>query len=378
MDIDEFKVEEWFNKYEKDAVYDLADTCVDSLSIEELLKLSGGGNNLLDGILTRKLNYGDIHGSRRLKNAIMSLYGKQTPDNITITHGAIGANQLVVMSLVNIGDKVVSIIPTYQQHYSIPKAFGANVKLCVLKEENNWLPDLNELEALMGNDTKLICLNNPNNPTGAVIGDDMLLKIAEIARKSGAYILCDEVYRGLNHTGSPFSASIADIYEKGISTGSMSKTFSLAGLRLGWIAANTEIIKQINHHREYNTISVGILDDYFSCLAIENKEKIIARNLEKIKTGKKILTDWVNKDPHVSLITPNGGTTAFVKYDLPISSIELCSTLQKETGIMILPGETLELDGYLRIGYANNFDRLEKSLDIFSNWLAKKAVQGTK
>lgn len=372
MFIEKFKVEEWFNQYEKDAVYDLADTCVDSLNLNELFEITGEKDLHLDKIMQRKLNYGDIHGSFRLKQAISSLYKTQTPENITITHGAIGANQLVIMSLIERGDKVISIIPTYQQHYSIPKSFGADVNLYFLKEENNWLPDLDELEKLIGDDTKMICMNNPNNPTGAVIPDEMMYKIVEIARKSKAYVLCDEVYRGLNHYGNPFSVSISDIYEKGISTGSMSKVFSLAGLRLGWIAANPEIISMVNQHREYNTISVGIIDDYFASLAIENKDKIIKRNLEKIKTGKQILINWANSEPLVSLVEPCGGTTAFVKYHLPIPSSELCKNLQKDTGVMILPGETLELDGYLRIGYANNFEKLDNALNIFSQWLAIK------
>ena len=371
MQIDKFKVEEWFNKYEKLAKYDLADTCVESLSINELLQITDLQKDSLQAIFDRKLNYGDIHGSSRLKNAICTMYENQLEENVTITHGAIGANQLVMLSLVEPKDKIVSIIPTYQQHYSIPKSFGGHVEICMLKEKNNWLPDLEELEKLVGTDTKLICMNNPNNPTGAVISDDVLYKIVEIAKKSNAYILCDEVYRGLNHSGNPFSKSIADIYEKGISTGSMSKVFSLAGLRLGWIVAGKDIIDDINHQREYNTISVGILDDYFASLAIENKDKIIQRNLEKLSIGKKILLDWVEKEPRVSLVVPKGGTTAFVGYHADISSVDLCKKLQDETGVMILPGEALECDGYLRIGYGNNFEQLKKALQIFSQWLDK-------
>lgn len=371
MKIEKFKVEEWFNNYEKDAVYDLADTCVESLSINELLEIVGNKEIHIDEIFRQKLNYGAIHGTDRLKQAICSMYSNQAEENITITHGAIGANHLVMLSLVEPGDKIVSVIPTYQQHYSIPESFGGQVNIIFLKEENNWLPDLNELEKIVGSDTKLICLNNPNNPTGAVIPDDMLLKIVEIAKKSNAYILCDEVYRGLNHCGNPFSVSIADIYDKGVSTGSMSKVFSLAGLRLGWIASGMDIINQINHQREYNTISVGILDDYFAALAIENKDKIIKRNLEKIAIGKKILIDWAESESNVHLVLPQGGTTAFVGYNLPVSSAELCKKLQEETGVMILPGETMELDGYLRIGYGNNFEQLKEALDIFSKWLGR-------
>ena len=179
MKIDNFKVEEWFNKYEHWAKYDLADTCVESLSVNELLALSGAN---VEDIFSRKLNYGAIHGSERLKNAICSLYSTQNQENITVTHGAIGANQLVMLSLVEPNDKVVSIIPTYQQHYSIPKSIGANVELFFLKEEENWLPNLDRLSEVVGDNTKIICMNNPNNPTGAVIPDDMLKKIVEIER----------------------------------------------------------------------------------------------------------------------------------------------------------------------------------------------------
>ena len=365
MKIDNFKVEEWFNKYEHKALYDLADTCVESLSVNELLEIT---NENLTELYCRKLNYGDIHGSNRLKNAICTLYENQTPDNITITHGAIGANQLVMLSLIEQGDKVVSIIPTYQQHYSIPKSIGAEVKTLFLKEENNWIPDLNELEMFVGTNTKVICMNNPNNPTGAIIPEKILKQIVQIAKKSDAYILCDEVYRGLEHNGQ-ISKSIADIYEKGISTGSVSKVFSLAGLRLGWIVAPVEVIEEVNHQREYNTISVGILDDYFASMAIENKDKIIKRNLSKIIEGKKILTDWLNSESHCHCIIPNGGTTAFVGYDMKIRSVDLCKKLQNDTGVMLLPGETMELDGYLRIGYGNNPDKLCQALDIFSKWI---------
>jgi aspartate/methionine/tyrosine aminotransferase len=368
MKIDKFKVEEWFNKYEKDAVYDLADTCVDTLSINELLNLT---HTDYKEIFDTKLNYGAIHGSDRLKHGICSLYKNAKPENITITHGAIGANHLVFLTLIEPNDKVVSIVPTYQQHYSIPKSFNAKVEMFFLKEKNNWLPDIEELEKAVSNDTKLICLNNPNNPTGAVIPDSMLEQIVKIAQKSNAYILCDEVYRGLNHKGNHFSQSIFDLYEKGISTSSMSKVFSLAGLRLGWIVANEKLMNKINSQREYNTISVGILDDYFASLAIENKDKIIKRNLEKIAIGKEILTSWANSEPNIKLITPNGGTTAFVHYNAPYSSIELCKKLQEETGVMILPGETLEMDKYLRIGYGNNFEQLKKALQIVSRWLEK-------
>lgn len=368
MKIDNFKVEDWFNEYERFSKYDMADTCVESLSLNELFELVGDREKNLEYILNKRLNYGDIQGSERIKTAISFMYEKVDVQNITITHGAIGANQLVMLSVIEAGDKVVSILPTYQQHYSIPKSIGADVCTVFLREENNWLPDIDELSQKVTKDTKIICMNNPNNPTGAVMPDSMLKEIVQIARENNSYILCDEVYRGLEHSGN-ISKSIIELYEKGISTGSMSKVYSLAGLRLGWIATNDEILNDIIIQREYNTISVSTIDDYFAGLALENSEKIIKRNITKILDGKKIVSDWIQQEPHISWIEPQGGTTALLKYDLEMSSVELCKKLLNDTGILFLPASAIDAEGYLRIGYCSNVKTLQEGLSKFSNWL---------
>ena len=365
MRIDTFKIEEWMNRYCPTAKYDLTSTCIEPLSIRELLSLCAVENPF--SVLDTKLTYGDIHGSERLINAIQSLYTQNHP--ITVTHGAIGANQLIFESLLEKGDEVISIVPTYQQHYSIPKALGANVKLLFLREENKWLPNLRELENSLNRKTKLICLNNPNNPTGAVIPDDMLQRIVEIATQNNSWILSDEVYRGLNLVGSPYSVSIADIYAKGISVGSMSKTYSLPGLRVGWVAAREDLIAEINKHREYNTISISILDDYFSALALENKDRIQARNFRIMREGLNILQDWLNEEIYIKANLPTGGTTALLRYKKDIPSKLLCRNLQSKTGVALLPGETLEMEGTVRVGFCVGAETLKTGLKKFSNYL---------
>ncbi len=367
MRIDTFKIEEWMNRYCPSAVYDLTTTCIEPFSTRELLSICDTANPF--EVLDTKLTYGDIQGSPRLKNAIQSLYTNQEVQNITVTHGAIGANQLVFESLLEKGDDVLSIVPTYQQHYSIPKAIGAQVKLQFLQEENKWLPNLKELESNLTRRTKLICLNNPNNPTGAVIPDEMLERIVEIAKSNNSWILSDEVYRGLNMVGNPYSKSIADMYEKGISVGSMSKTYSLPGLRVGWICAREDLIAEINKHREYNTISVSILDDYFSALALENRQYIQARNFQIMKQGLSILNDWLNEEIYVKANLPSGGTTALIRYKKEFPSKVLCRELQSKTGVALLPGETMEMEGTVRIGFCTNPETLKKGLKEFSKFL---------
>lgn len=374
MKIREFGVEIWMNKYETRCELNLAETCVESLTVAELLDMASI-DDIAQEILPLKLTYGEIEGSVRLRSLVAGLYEKQQIENVVTTHGAIGANALVHQTLVEAGDRVISVLPTYQQHYSIPESIGADTQILKLTEETGFLPDLEELKKLATPGTKLIAINNPNNPTGSLMDGAYLEQIVEIARACGAWILCDEVYRGTDQEGDTgMTASIADLYEKGISTGSMSKTFSLAGLRLGWIVAPSELIHAVSVHRDYNTISVGMLDDHFAAIALESKEKILERSHKITRANLAIVSDWVDGEPLISWIKPKSGTTALLKYDLPMSSEEFCLRLLERTGVMLTPGSAMDMEGYLRIGYTNGEEILREGLNRISLFLKESVA----
>ncbi|WP_299354980.1 aminotransferase [uncultured Shimia sp.] len=373
MHIEPFGVEIWMNEWETRCEWNLAETCVESISIAELLALAGKNETDLSDLLTMKMTYGAIEGSDRLRTAIAALYERQTPETLIVTHGTIGANMLVHKALVSRGDHVVAVVPTYQQHYSIPESIGAEMHLLHLREEDNWLPDLDALRGMVTKDTQLIAINNPNNPTGALMGRKMLEEIAAIAREVGAWVLCDEVYRGTAQDGDGMGASMADIYEKGISTASTSKAFSLAGLRLGWIAAPREVIEAVSIHRDYDTISVGMIDDHFATLALENVDRVLARSHGITRGNLGFLSQWVEGEPLISWIKPRAGTTALLKYELPMSSRDFCVALLKETGVMFTPGSALGMEGYVRIGFANNPEVLKEGLLRVSGFLSQRA-----
>ena len=372
MKIRDFGVEIWMNRYETDCELNLAETCVESLTVAELLDMAGKRDDILAELLPMKLTYGAIEGSDRLRGLIAGLYERQAVDNVVVTHGAIGANALVHEALVEPGDRVISVLPTYQQHYSIPESFGADVRILKLTEAHGFLPDLEELRRLATPGTKLICLNNPNNPTGSLMDRDVLLQVVEIARGCGAWVLCDEVYRGTDQQGGGMTASIADLYEKGISTGSMSKTWSLAGLRLGWIVGPKALLQAVSIHRDYNTISVGMLDDHFAAIALENRTKILARNQGITRRNLAVLAEWVEDEPLISWVKPKSGTTALLKYDLPITSEIFCTRLLERTGVMLTPGSAMDMEGYLRIGYANGEAILREGLKRMSVFLKEE------
>ncbi|WP_170764536.1 aminotransferase [Ruegeria lacuscaerulensis] len=370
MFIEPFKVEIWMNEWETRCIHNLAETCVASITIAELLQLSGRNQNDLSELLPMKMTYGAIEGSTRLRQAISNLYDDQKVEDITITHGTIAANMLVHKAVVSRGDRVVSIVPTYQQHYSIPASIGADVQILPLRSEDGFLPDLDRLRELVTPGTRLIALTNPNNPTGALIDEAMLQEIVRIARSVGAYVLCDEVYRGTGQEGNGMSPSIADIYEKGISTASTSKAFSLAGLRVGWVAAPKEVTEQILIHRDFDTISVGMINDHFAAMALENHEKLLARSHRITRSNLALLDTWIANQPRVSWVKPRAGTTAMLKLDIPLSSREFCVELVQQTGVMLTPGDAFDMEGYVRIGFANDPDALREGLDILSEYLS--------
>ena len=370
MQIEPFKVEIWMNEWETQCTYNLAETCVASITVEELLALSGGSADDLSGLLQMKLTYGDIEGSPRLRTAIANLYANQCIEDITVTHGTIAANMLVHKAIVEPGDHVLSIVPTYQQHYSIPKSIQADVTTLALRKEDGFLPNLEALKASVKPNTKLIAFTNPNNPTGALIERPMLEDMVDIADSVGAYLLCDEVYRGTAQVGDGMSPSIVDLYAKGISTAGMSKVFSLAGLRVGWVIAPQEVREQVLIHRDYDTISVGMINDHFAAIALEHADKVLARSHEITRGNLALLEAWIAKEPKVSWVKPRAGTTAMLKLNIPVTAREFCIDLVTKTGVMLTPGDAFDMEGYARIGFANDTQTLTEGLAALSEYLA--------
>jgi aspartate/methionine/tyrosine aminotransferase len=373
MRIRDFGVETWMNRWETACRYNLAETCVDSVTVGELLALAGTDEAALAReLLGTRLDYGAIEGSERLRAAIAALYETASPGDVLVTHGAIGANHLAYEALVSAGDRVVSIVPTYQQHTSIPESLGAEVRTLALREAHGWSPDLDELRRIAGGRAVLIALVNPNNPTGALLTPVELDGIVAVARECGAWILADEVYRGVDQSGSGTSPSFVDRYERTVGVGSMSKAFSLAGLRLGWVVAPPEARDAVMRHRDYSVISVGAVDDLLASIALEARDALLARNRGITRANAAILDGWVAEEPSVDWVRGGGGTTAFLRLPAGASSEAFCSRLLDEEGVLLVPGSALDVEGYVRLGYACEQAVLVAGLERLSAFLARR------
>lgn len=356
------------NKYEQNVEVNLAETCVEPFTLKEFLEFTGR-EDFFEEFQNKQLTYGWIEGSPELRTGISKLYNDVDSENVLITGGAIEANFNAIYSIVEPKDTVITIFPAYQQLYSVAKGFGAKVKKLHLLPENMWLPDIEELKTLIDSKTKMIILNNPHNPTGSLINSQMLKNICDLAAEADAYVMCDEAYRGLYIHEGDYVSSVVDIYEKGIATGSFSKPLSLTGLRLGWITSNSETIHECKLHRDYTTISKGMIDDALGVIAIENINRILERNLRIIRNNHKFIDRWINDEALINWVPPRAGSVAFMKHNLDMSATEVCKRLIEEKNTFMVPSDCFDIKNHLRIGYGNRLEVLEKGLSRVKEFL---------
>ncbi|KAJ5822786.1 hypothetical protein N7447_005126 [Penicillium robsamsonii] len=374
--INAFAVEQWMDLYETSAKYNLAETCCASISLNDLLALSPK-KELVD--FTQKQVYGAIRGSEALRTNIADLYLRSesaetspvSADRVLVTNGAIQANFLALYTHIGPEDHVICQYPTYQQLYSVPESFGAEVTLWRSDEANKWGMDLGRLKSLIRPNTRMIILNNPQNPTGAILRREELQGIVDIAREHGILIHSDEVYRPLFHSldsDQEIPPSILEFgYENVIATGSMSKAFSLAGIRLGWIVSpNPEILEACASARDYTLISVGQIDDSVAAHALSRPcvENLLQRNFSLSRQNLDVLEAFIEEHSWAMKWTkPKAGTTAFIKLadreGRAIDDVVFCQRLQEMTGVMLVPGSQcfgsgVDFRGYVRLGYVQD------------------------
>ena len=244
---------------------------------------------------------------------------------------------------------------------------------------------MDELKDLIKENTKMIILNNPNNPTGATIPKSVLQDIIDLARSHDIIIFSDEVYRPLFHSISPvdpdFPPSLISMgYSKTIITGSMSKAYSLAGVRLGWIASrDPAIIEAVAAARDYTTISVSQLDDQVAAYALSGSviHALLGRNIKLAKTNLALLDAFVSAHSSIcSWVKPTGGTTAFIKFERNrkvVDDVQFCIDVLEKTKVMFLPGSKCfgpEFKGFVRIGFVCETAVLQEALRKLDEFLA--------
>jgi aspartate/methionine/tyrosine aminotransferase len=371
--LEPFALERWMTTKETRVGHDIAESGILPLSVDQLLAFEPPDERerILTRLLEMPLGYAEARGSEALRAALAATYRDVSPDAILVTTGAIEANFLLFATLLRPGDHVVAVFPAYQQLYSVPAALGCEVshwEVRAAADGGFWF-DLDEVERLVNARTRLIVVNTPHNPTGALLSAEDIKRLYGVAERTGAVLLCDEAYRWLDIPGGePLAPPARDLGPGAISVGTFSKPFGLPGLRVGWLAATPEIAAACWATRDYVSLSPAKLSDALALLALKHREQIVERNHRIVATNLEIANRWfAEHDPLVSWTPPRAGLLALMRYALDVPSLDLANRLAEEQGVMLAPGSAFGYEGHLRLG-------IGQDPEIFAEGLRRTAM----
>lgn len=379
MKIDDFVLENWLNPAcdsEKNKIY-LGGSCVSPMTVEEMFEVTGQDlNEFLEDFRKMDLGYPRFEGTPRTKKALAKLYKTISPDDIILVHGGTGANNTVVFSLLEPEkDNIISIMPNYQQFHSIPKSIGVEVRDVDLKAEAGYKLNLDDVRKAVDKNTKAIMFTNPNNPTGSLLSLDEMKELIQIAESVGAWIVCDEMYRGL---ADEYMPSFADMYEKAIVTCSSSKIYSMAGTRVGWIVCkDADMRKNIFNHRSYDAICGGVFDEWIFAIALENVDKIFERSRKIVNSNKAIIDKWLDGHKYLKQYAKAYGTTYLIHYNLDIDAEKFCDELLDRKNVLVCHGDCFYIPHSFRMSLSHG-DHLEEGLKLIDEFIDELLKEGVK
>lgn len=366
MNIPRIELFEWLQNNHERAEHVLAFSKMKGLSKREY-------NELVRYDLEPELDLGrgDPRGANEFKQILMEIYDCAF-DNIVTTSGGTQANFLVFLATLNKKDEFIIEQPGYQPMWLTPEMMGARKIPWLRRYEDEFRLDVDALEGLISDRTKLIVLTNPNNPTGVVADRELeIKKIAEIAQARGIYVLIDEIF--LDGAAEPQVSAfgLANV----IITSSMTKVYGLGGQRTAWIIAPPEIAAQCQHAKAHTNGSSSYVGELMTAYALRNARNLLVQRFKKHSASNfHVLEEWMEAHQDiVEWVRPHGGIMCFPRYKVNMPSIELCQQLLDNYGVMVNPGEYFNMDGHFRLGYACSEDVLRNGLDALGAGLKELA-----
>ncbi|KPJ49548.1 MAG: hypothetical protein AMJ38_03180 [Dehalococcoidia bacterium DG_22] len=357
-----FEMERMMSKWENIVDYNLSESGVHPLTLRELV----GDEAAIEELLSTELNYPQVNGIIELRENIAALYPGATPDNVLVTVGCAEANFITLQTLLAAGDEMAVMLPNYMQIWGVGHNFGLRVKSFHLREDQGWAPDLDELNEVVSDETRLIAVCNPNNPTGYILTEAEMDAVVATAERGGAWLLADEVYSGAERLANTQTPSFWGRYDRVLAMNSLSKAYGLPGLRIGWVVGPVGTVDEISARHEYTTISSTVLSNKLAAVALspEVRPCLIQRTRDYIRRGFPILDAWLEShEGTFTLVPPQAAAIAFVRYHLDVNSTYFVDRLMREKSVLIVPGDHFGLDRHLRISYGLPPDYLRAGLD---------------
>jgi aspartate/methionine/tyrosine aminotransferase len=366
MHLPPFKLERYFAKHEFNTEFLLCSSDCEAMSVADLLAFEEGAAEKFQNVW---LGYTESQGSPALRREICNLYSSMQPEDVLVHTGAGEAIYLFMYAAFEKGDHVIVHSPGYQSLADVARSVGCDVSPWMAREENGWALDMDEIRRLMRPNTKGIIINTPHNPTGYLMSRADFESLNKFAQENNLILFCDEVYRESEYDPADRLPATCDMGEHAVSLGVTSKTYGLAGLRIGWIATkNKKIYQNMASLKDYTTICNSAPSEFLAEVAMRHRQKLIDRNVGIIKHNLTVIDDLFTR--HSSLFTwvrPKAGSMGFPRL-LKGDVEEFCDDLVNEAGVMLLPGSNYDdSNNHFRLGLGRKnlphaVERLEEFL----------------
>jgi aspartate/methionine/tyrosine aminotransferase len=368
MNLSPFKLERYFAKYEFNTEFLLCSSDCESMSIADLLAFEEGA---AERFQNHWLGYTESQGSPSLRNEIAKIYSTTQPDDVLVFSGANEAIYLFMLAALKENDHIIVHSPHYQSLSEVAKGIGCMVSPWRAREENGWTLDMDELRHLMRSSTKAVVVNVPHNPTGYLMSRADFDALNQFAQENNLLLFSDEVYRESEYDPADRLPAAVDYGARAVSLGVTSKTYGLAGLRIGWIATkNSDLYGKMASLKDYTTICNSAPSEYLAEVAMRHRAKLAERNLGIIKHNLTVIDDLFTR--YSSLFSwhrPKAGSMGFPK--LLKGNVEsFCDDLVKKVGVLLLPGSMYdETNNHFRLGLGRK--NLPQAVERLEGYLAK-------
>lgn len=365
----DFRLERWFARYEFSVEYNLAASCPWPTTTAELLSLAG--DKAREEYLSLDLGYIPSPGTPSLRETLAATYATVTPGEVQVTTGASEAICLLLSQLLEPGDAIVVQTPIYQSFLSVAESVGAEVRRWPLRPDTGWSCDVEQLDDLLDERVRMVVINSPNSPTGAMLGRDELQEVVRRIERLGVYLVVDEVYRGVSLSGQVQAPSPVDASERAIVIGDITKPYGLGGLRVGWLVCKDRaILQRIAKARDYTTMCSAAPSEFLAEIALRYSQAIIAKKVEGARANLEALRAFaVQWEGVLEWNDPKGGYTIFAKLATPLETEAFCRRLAEEYGTLLLPGSVFDHDSYVRIGLGARPSEFAMGLERLAQFL---------
>lgn len=332
----DFALETYFSKWEFTARYHMTASDIESVSMAELLSMASPEDR--EAFENQWLGYTETYGHPELRAEIAATYDTARAADILCFAGAEEGVYVAMRVLLNREDHAIVVVPNYQAAETIPLEICA-VSGVALNPEENWALDIDQVKAQIEPNTKLISINFPNNPTGAVLERSRFHALIDLCREHDLYLFSDEVYRGVERDPAIRLPQVADLYEKGLSLNVMSKAYGLPGLRIGWIMTKAAaLLQKMERYKHYLSIANSAPSERLAIIGLKNRQRILERNRGLVNANAEKLGAFFDEFPdRFEWRRPDGGCVGYPRYKGSEGADQFCEDLVAESGVLLLP-----------------------------------------